>query len=107
MNIDFSVRCSEEGKFIYHLYRSFPFNTTACYLNQTTINYWLGQSSLSSLRVSENYYKCKDIIAIKNIAANTTITINIPNLQAKTKYVVDGYCETQSGVQSAITTLSP
>ena len=33
MSMNFNAQCSEEGKFVYHLYRDFPFNTTACYLN--------------------------------------------------------------------------
>lgn len=48
----FNVKCSEEGKFVYHLSRGFSYNATACYLNQTQIKYWLGQSSLNSLRVT-------------------------------------------------------
>lgn len=40
-SISFNVTCSEEGKFLYHLSRSFPYNETACYLNNTLIKSWL------------------------------------------------------------------
>jgi hypothetical protein len=94
-NISYSVKCSEEGKFIYHLSRKFSYNLTACTLNQTTISYWLNQASLNSLRVAETYYQCNDIIGSKNIASNVTTVITIKNLLASTAYQINGFCETQ------------
>jgi hypothetical protein len=51
-SLSFTATCTEHGKFIYHLSRSFTYNATACFLNQTMIRYWMAQSSLSSLRVN-------------------------------------------------------
>ncbi len=105
-SLAFSATCSEHGKFIYHLSRSFAYNSTACYLNQTMIRYWMGQSSLSSLRVNENYYQCNDIIGGINVVANVTSSISFPNLLSSTAYLLNGFCETQGGVQTAISSLT-
>ena len=79
-SLTYSITCSQEGKFIYHLARSFSYNTTACDLNVTMMRYWLGQSSLNSLRVSESYFKCQDVIGAVNTAANVAKTLTLPNL---------------------------
>ena len=50
--LSFDVTCTEEGKFVYHLSRSFTYNETACFLDNTQIKNWLSQSSLNGLRVS-------------------------------------------------------
>ena len=79
-SISYDVTCSQQGKFIYHLSRSFDYNLTACTLNSTLINSWLSQSSLNGLRVSESYYKCVDVISAINIQANVTQTLTLSNL---------------------------
>lgn len=79
-SLAYSVTCSQQGKFIYHLARSFSYNTTACDLNVTMMGYWLGQSSLNSLRVSESYFKCQDVIGAVNIDASVAKTLTLPNL---------------------------
>lgn len=105
-SLSFSVACSQVGKFVYHLSRSFSYNATACSLNQTQIGYWLGQSSLNSLRVTESYYQCGDIIGAINVAANAANTLTISNLESSLTYQLDGFCETQSGVQTALSTVT-
>lgn len=104
-SLSFTATCSEHGKFVYHLSRSFSYNATACALNQTMTNYWLGQSSLDSLRVSESYYKCEDVIGAVNVVANVSSTLLLSNLYSSTAYQLDGFCETQGGDQTAITSL--
>lgn len=51
-SLEFSVKCSEEGKFVYHLSRSFSYNLSACNMSVTSISTWLKESSLNGLRVS-------------------------------------------------------
>jgi len=51
-SLSFNIKCSEEGSFVYHLSRSFTYNSSACSLNVTQIGSWLSQSALTSLRVS-------------------------------------------------------
>ena len=104
-SLAYSVACSEEGKFIYHLSRSFSYNASACALNQTQIGYWLAQSSLNSLRVTESYYQCQDVIGALNVAANVTTALTLSSLQSSTAYQIDGYCEAQGGVQTDLKTL--
>ena len=105
-SLAFDVQCSEQGKFLYHLSRSFSYNDSACYLNRSQIGTWLSQSSLNGLRVAESYYKCEDIISGINIVANTTKTFMLPNLQSSTSYQLNGYCETQSLKQSNLSTVN-
>lgn len=105
-SLSFTASCSEHGKFVYHLSRSFSYNSTACSLNQTMIRYWMAQSSLSSLRVNENYYQCNDIVGAINVDAGVSSTISFPNLQSSTAYLLNGFCETQGGVQTAISSLT-
>ena len=70
------------------------------------MDYWLAQSSLNSLRVSESYYKCSDIISATNMQAGTLKTISLANLHSSTNYKLTGYCETQGEVQTAQESLS-
>jgi hypothetical protein len=104
-SLAYSVACSEHGKFIYHLSRSFSYNASACALNQTQIGYWLSQSSLNSLRVSESYYQCSDVIGAINVVANTSQVLTLSSLKSSTSYQLDGYCETQGGLQTSLSTL--
>lgn len=78
--LSYNVQCSQEGKFIYHLSRSFTYNLTACSLTNTQIGSWLQQSSLNGLRVSESYYQCNDIISAINIRANVSASLLLSNL---------------------------
>lgn len=104
-SLAYTVACSEHGKFIYHLSRSFTYNTSACALNQTQIGFWLSQSSMNSLRVTESYYQCSDIIGAINLVANVSQVLTISNLKSSTAYQLDGYCETQGGLQTSLSTL--
>ena len=97
-SISYDVTCTQQGKFIYHLSRSFDYNLTACTLTSTQMNSWLSQSSLNGLRVSESYYKCNDVISAINIQANVTTTLTVRSLESSTKYMMTGFCATQSGV---------
>ena len=54
----FTVSCSEEGRFVYHISRQFSYNTTACSLSIDEIAHWIQQSSIDGLRVDETYYEC-------------------------------------------------
>lgn len=38
--ITFNVKCSEQGRFIYHVSRYFSYNTTACSMNISSIQSW-------------------------------------------------------------------
>jgi hypothetical protein len=105
-SLSFDVSCSEQGKFVYHLSRSFTYNLTACNLTNLEISSWLSQSSLNGLRVSESYYQCKDVISAINIEANTTTTLLLSNLESSTAYQLEGYCETQAKVQTNLTTMA-
>ena len=70
------------------------------------MDYWLEQSSLNSLRVSESYYKCNDVITAINVAANVQQNITMSSLESSTAYKLTGYCETQGDVQTNQTELS-
>lgn len=59
------------------------------------IKCWLGQSSLNSLRVSESYYNCEDVISATNMAGGTLKTISLSDLESSTTYKLTAYCETQ------------
>lgn len=48
----FGIRCSEYGKFIYHVSRRFSYNSTACSLTTDEIKYWIQQASIDALRVT-------------------------------------------------------
>lgn len=50
--ITFNIKCSEEGRFIYHVSRYFSYNQTACSMNISNIQTWSSQSSIDGLRVS-------------------------------------------------------
>jgi invasion protein IalB len=91
-SLTYNVVCSQYGKFVYHLARSFSYNASACALNQTQMGYWLSQSSLDSLRVSESYYQCSDAIGALNVAAGVSQTLTLSNLYSSTAYQLDGYC---------------
>jgi len=104
-SLAYSVACSEHGKFVYHLSRSFSYNASACLLNQTQTAFWLGQSSLNSLRVSESFYQCGDLIGALNVVANVSQVLTLSKLASSTAYQLNGFCETQGGVQTALSTL--
>jgi hypothetical protein len=104
-SLAYNVACSEQGKFIYHLSRSFSYNASACALNQTQVGYWLSQTSLNSLRVTESYYQCSDVIGAINVVANVSQVLTLSNLATSTAYQLDGYCETQGSVQTNLSTL--
>jgi hypothetical protein len=60
----FSIKCSEYGRFVYHVSRKFDYNTSACTLSVANMSYWISQSSLDGLRVDETYYECEDMMGI-------------------------------------------
>lgn len=79
-SLAYNVQCTEEGKFIYHLSRSFSYNLSACNMTATSIKTWLLQSSLNGLRVSESYYQCDDVISAINVNANVSKALTLTNL---------------------------
>lgn len=68
--------------------RYFSYNTTACTLDNDTIKYWSGQSSIDGLRVSETYYDCQDQITVINVAKNVASVVNVLGLEASYAYTI-------------------
>lgn len=102
----FDVSCSEFGRFVYHVSRSYPYNLTACTLTVEQISSWLEQSSIDGLRVNETYYECEDQIGQVNIVTpSTTQELDIQNLYTSTDYTLEGYCVSQINTKSNITSV--
>jgi hypothetical protein len=108
----FNVQCSHFGYFIYHIERTFTYNTTACSLSAQQIRNYAFASTTTGLRLAETYFDCQDqfgILNIPTINTNTPLTIN--GLKTTTDYKLTGFCENQIStdsqlVQSAFTTIS-
>jgi len=41
-NVSFNIGCTEYGYFTYHIARTYAYNTSACGMNTTAIQYWVG-----------------------------------------------------------------
>lgn len=103
----FNAQCSHYGYFIYHIERTFTYNTSACTLSLQQIRNYAYASSTSGLRVTETYFDCQDQFGVLNIPAiNTNTPLTVSGLKTGTDYRLTGFCENQMSVDSALVNTS-